>query len=364
MVQGGKSRRLSAAVPNLDAGASAVAPARRALLLGAGALALAGCRRRTASLTTAHTPKLDMTRLNREVGDIARHLAPGVLGVGLMNLDSDEVWTLNGARPMPMQSVFKAPLAAGVLAEADAGRLSLDERFTLKPMDLSPWSPIAQAWPGRADYTARELLAAALTVSDNTAADVLLGRIGGPGALTAWLLGAHVEEIRVDRYEREIQTEMLGLEPFRPAWKDPAALQRARQAVPAAEQRRAMAAYLADPRDTATPRGAVDFLAKLNAGELVSPASRRLLLELMSATPAGAARLRAGLPQGSSLAHKIGTGPVSGGVASAVNDIGVATLPDRRRYAMAVFLAGAALPVAACEAAIAEVARALVRGVR
>jgi beta-lactamase class A len=337
---------------------------RRRLLLGAVALGLSGCGRRPEPETTARTPKLDMAQLNRDVGAIAGRLAPGVLGVGLMNLESGEAWTLSGARPMPMQSVFKAPLAAAVLAEVDAGRLSLAERFTLKPMDLSPWSPIAAAWPGRADYTAGELLAAAVDQSDNTAADVLMARIGGPGVVTAWLVGAHVDEVSIDRYEREIQTEILGLAPFRPAWKDPAVFQQARETVPAAHQSQAMAAYLADPRDTATPRGALSFLAALHDGQLISPGSRRLLLQLMASAPSGAARIKAGLPKGSSLAHKTGTGPMSAGVLSAINDIGIVTLPDRRRYAASVFLAGATLAPAACEAAIAEVARALMKGVR
>jgi beta-lactamase class A len=316
-------------------------------------------------MTVARTPKLDSARLNREVSEIARRVAPGVLGVGLMNLDSGEIWTLNGARPMPMQSVFKAPLGAAALAEVDAGRLSLDEPFRLKPMDLSPpWSPISAAWPGRADYTAGELLTAAVGQSDNTAADVLMARIGGPGAVTAWLVGAHVDEVNIDRYEREIQTELLGMAPFRPVWKDPAVFQAARQSVPAARQSQAMAAYLADPRDTATPRGALSFLAALHDGELISKAARRQLLGLMAATPLGAARIRAGLPEGSTFAHKTGTGPVNAGVVSAINDIGIITLPDRRRYATAVFLAGARLPPPACEAAIADVGRALIGGVR
>lgn len=338
---------------------------RRKLVLGAGALALGGCGGQASPVTAAHTPSLDMARLNREVGEIAQRVRPGALGVGLMNLDSGEVWTFQGDRRFPMQSVFKAPLAAAALAEADAGRLSLDEVFTLKPTDLSaPWSPINEAWPGRDRYTARELLEQAVAVSDNTAADVLMARIGGPGAVTAWLQGKRIDEIRVDRYEREIQPELDGLAPFRPAWKSEAAFAAARASVPPERQRQAMAAYLADPRDTATPRGMLLFLDMLDDGELISPASRRLLIEIMGQARTGANRIRAGLPKGSRLAHKTGTGPINQGVASAVNDVGIATLPDRRRYCMAIFLAGAPLSGDACEAVIAEVTRALVRGVR
>jgi len=141
---------------------------RRQMLTFAAAAGLAACRPR-ATMTASHTPALDMERLNREVGAIAQRLAPGVLGVGLLNRDSGEIFTFQGARPFPMQSIFKAPLAAYALSENEAGRLPMDERITLKAMDLSPpRSAIADAWPGRADYTVRELLLAALVESSSS----------------------------------------------------------------------------------------------------------------------------------------------------------------------------------------------------
>jgi beta-lactamase class A len=337
---------------------------RRQLLIGAGALALAACRRRTTTMTTSHTPPLDMARLNHEVGEIAARVRPGLLGVGMTNLDSGEIFTFDGDRRFALQSVFKAPLGAAVLAEVEGGRLSLEEPFSLKDGDLSPpWSPVADAWPARRDYTARELLGLAVSRSDNTAADVLMARIGGPGVVTAWLEGKRIAALHIDRYERELQTEMLGLAPFRPAWKGEAAFQGALATVPAAQQRQAMAAYLADPRDTATPRGMLDFLDLLSGGELLSAPSTHLLLQLMVQSLTGGARLKAGLPAGASLAHKTGTGRANLGVTSAINDVGLAVLPDKRRYSMAVFIAGATLSPAACESAIADVARALIRGV-
>ena len=338
---------------------------RRGLLIGAGALVLAACERRTATVTTARTPSLDMDWLNRAVEAIAAKLSPGAFGVGLANLDSGEVFTFNGERPFPLQSVFKAPLAAAILAEVDAGRVALDERVTLKPMDLSPpWSPVADAWPARRDYSLEELLTAAVARSDNTAGDVLMARIGGPGAVTAWLESKNIEGVRIDRYERELQTDLVGLAPFRPAWKGETAFQAARGAVPAAQQRRALAAYLADPRDTATPSGLLKFLEQLNARALISRASTRRLLRIMAGATTGAGRIKAGVPDGARVAHKTGTGPTVQGIVSAINDAGVVVLPDRRRYAIVAFLAGATIPPPECEAAIAETTRALVRGVR
>ena len=82
-------------------------------LMAVALLLLAGCDRPMRQ-TASDTPRLDMTLLDREVGAIAERARPGVLGVGVMNLESGETWLFNGDARFPMQSVFKAPLGAAV----------------------------------------------------------------------------------------------------------------------------------------------------------------------------------------------------------------------------------------------------------
>ena len=302
---------------------------RRDLLIAGASLALAGCGQGK-PLTASRTPRLDMKRLDSEIGALAVRAAPGVLGFGLMNLESGEFWVRLGDRTFPMQSVFKMIVGAAVLSEVDAGRVRLDEIITLTEKELSPpWSPIADAWPGRSDYTVDELLTLAVSISDSTAADLLMKRIGGPGAITAWLQGANINEVHVDRYERELQPDVVGLASFRPAWKGAAAFE----------------AAMADPRDSSTPRGMLAFLRRLDNGELLSAASTRKLLAIMLGTPRGSDRIKAGLPKGVRFAHKIGTwGGPQGGLSEAYNDVGIFTLPDRRSYAVAAFLTGSTAP--------------------
>lgn len=305
-----------------------------------------------------------MKRLDDGVAALAARAAPGVLGFGLMNLESGEFWVRLGDRPFPMMSVFKLPLGAAALSEADAGRLSLAESLTLEGEDLSPpLSPIADAWPGRATYTVGELLTAALSGSDNTAADVLMRRIGGPGAVASWLQGKKVDEVRVDRYERELGPEALGLASFRPAWKGYAAFNAAVAAVPPARRHAATLAYMADPRDTATPRGMLGLLSKLDAGELISPASTARLLTVLAQTPRGADRIRAGLPKAVRFAHKPGTSNTDQGLTAAFNDVGIFTLADRRSYAIAAFLSGSTAPEKDRAALFADLGRLAIRSV-
>ena len=336
---------------------------RRKVLAGGAALALAGCGRE-APLTASRTPRLDMDGLNRDVAALAVRAAPGVLGVGLTNLESGEHFTWEGDRRFPMQSVFKAPLGAAVLAEVDGRRLALSEVMTVTDETLSPfWSPIAQAYPRRAAYTVDEMLTAAVRDSDNTAADMLMKRIGGPGAVTAWLSSQRIMEIRVDRYERELQMDRLGMASFRAAWKAPAVLEAAINTVAPDKRRAATLAYLSDPRDTATPRSMLNFLAKLDAEQLISPASTRKLLTLMIQTPRGNDRIRAGLPKDTRFAHKPGSSGADLGLTAAFNDVGIFVLKDKRSYAAVGFLSGSTASQEAQAALFADLGRVMARNV-
>jgi beta-lactamase class A len=336
---------------------------RRDLLIGGASLALAACGREE-PMTASRTPRLDMKLLDKEVAALAARAAPGVLGFGLMNLESGEFWVRLGDRTFPMMSVFKLPLGAAVLSEVDAGRLALTEVLTLSGNELSPpLSPIADAWPGRTTYTVEELFTAALRDSDNTAADLLMKRIGGPGAVSGWLQAKTIEEVRVDRYERELQPEALGMASFRPAWKGYAAFGAAIATVPPARRHAATLAYMSDPRDSATPRGMLGFLRKLDEGELISSASTRRLLATLQQTQRGADRIRAGLPKGASFAHKPGTSGVDQGLSAAFNDVGIFTLKDRRSYAIAAFLTGSTAPETERAALFADLGRLAARSV-
>lgn len=349
-------------MPRLKKSRSPMASLSRRSLLAAGpAGLLAACEPRM-PVTASRTPRLDVEGLRSAVDQIAATAGPGVLGVGLMNLESGQAFLANAERAFPMQSVFKLPLAAAAFSEIDAGRLDVGEPVTLDETQLSPQhSPIATAWPGRRDYTVQELIEAVLVESDNTAADVLMKRIGGPGAVTAWLSAKRIPGVRVDRYERELATDVYGMASFRPAWRDPAAFAATRDAVAPATRMAAMRRYMTDPRDTATPRGMLEFLQRLDRQELLSPDSTRRLLALMGRTTRGGARIRAGLPRDAFLAHRPGTSGVDQGLSAAHNDVGIFTLADRRAYALAVFLSGATLDEAGRDRVIAQVAGAAVR---
>lgn len=109
----------------------------------------------------------------------------------------------------------------------------------------------------------------------------------------------------------------------------------------------------------ATPSGAVELLAALQARRGLSADSQKLLLKLLTESIPGAKRLKGQLPAETIVAHKTGTGGTRNGVTSATNDIGLITLPDGRHLAVAVFVSDSKADLNTREAVIAEIAKAL-----
>lgn len=337
---------------------------RRTLLtavLAAGALEAVGCSGRVNRRSP--TVSLDRARWAQGFAGLAERARPSVFDLGVMTLDTPAVWCADGTTRFPMRDVFMAPLAAAALAEVDAGRLRLNETVRLAPQDLSPPpSRVNRLFqqgdrPAFVDIPVADLIALAVQEGDETAADSVMRRIGGPGAVTAWLRARGVQDLRVDRYAREVQIATTGLTSFRSEWKNDSAWAAARGAVAPDLREAAMAAYLADPRDTTTLPAILGLLAQLSNGALLSPVSTSLLLRLMSATNTGRSRLAAGLPVGASLAHKTGSSPTDLGLTPATCDVGLVTLANGRRFAVAAFLSGSTATEAHRDGVIADAAR-------
>ncbi|MGI9170130.1 MAG: serine hydrolase, partial [Caulobacteraceae bacterium] len=121
-------------------------PVRRLLLSGALGLGLTRCAR--PGEPPPAPGDLDTGRLDRGFSALATRARPGLFNLGVLVPRGERIWCANPSARMPMQSVFKVPLAAAALAEVDAGRLKLDERIAIGALDLSPpASAIDAAWP-------------------------------------------------------------------------------------------------------------------------------------------------------------------------------------------------------------------------
>lgn len=242
----------------------------------------------------------------------------GRLGVAMLDVATAELTGRRIDERFAMCSTFKALAVACVLARVDRGAERLDRRITFSERDLVP--PFAETKPhvGGAGMTVADLCEVAVTVSDSTAANLLLDSFGGPAALTAYLRTLGDAVTRLDRRELDLNRVAPG-----------------------------------DVRDTTSPAAMVRTLQRVLLGDALSEASRqRLTGWMVGARDAATRRLRVGLPPAWRIANKPGTWE---GVAT--NDIGVIWPTGRGPIVVAAYLAAAPGPTAAQEAVLAEVAR-------
>jgi beta-lactamase class A len=270
----------------------------------------------------------------------------GDVGIAVRDVQTGWTTAFDGNTFFPQQSVSKFWVAITALDRVDQGQLDLDQRVTLTRSDLTLFHQPIAAQVGANGYTTtlNDLLFRAMTQSDNTCNDFVLRRAGGPEAVRAMFQRKGIEGIRFGPGERLLQTRLAGLDGWRPEYQG-AGFYRARSGLPLSVRQAAFERYVHDPVDGATPIGIVDALARLQRGELLSAASTRRLLSIMSQTRTGAQRLKGGLAPGWRLAHKTGTGQVLGGTQTGYNDIGIVTSPDGRHYAVAVMIRRTAAPL-------------------
>jgi len=241
----------------------------------------------------------------------------GRLGVAILDATTG---TLDGHRSgerFPMCSTFKVLAAAAALARVDRGTERLDRRIPFGDKDLLEYAPVARARVTDGAMSLADLCDAAVTVSDNTAANLILAAIGGPAGLTAYLRSLGDRMTRLDRTEPSLNQARPG-----------------------------------DPRDTTTPEAMAQSLNKLLLGNALSSASRDRLIAWLVATKTGAARLRAGLPADWRVGDKTGTGNHG-----TTNDVAIVWPAGYGPLLIAVYLTETTAPAAASEAIIADVAR-------
>lgn len=277
--------------------------------------------------------------LENLIGDQWR-LFPGKTGVAVMRIDGGWVMGRRLNDMFPQQSVSKTWVAMTVLDLVDQGKLRLDQKVRISTDDLAVFhQPIRNrvVANGAIEESVLSLLEQAITSSDNTANDSLLRTAGGPQAVRDFLARKNLGAIRFGPGERNMQSMIAGME-----WRQEYSIGRrfytARDAVPYAKRKAALDSYLADPVDGASPEAIVRALARLAKGELLSPTSTRLLLDIMSRVKSGPERLKAGVPAGWRFLHKTGTGQILSPVSTGYNDIGIMTAPDGTRYAVVVMM--------------------------
>jgi len=264
-------------------------PVRRALLLATAAVPLTGaCASWAASAPAVSAAQGPLRALESAAG--------GRLGVAAFNSANRAQIGHRADERFPFCSTFKVLAVAAILKRSAAERGLLQHRITYARDALVAYSPVTEKH-AVAGMSVAELCAAALQYSDNTAANLLMKRLGGPAAVTAFARSIGDGESRLDRWETELNTAIPG-----------------------------------DPRDTTTPAAMSGNLQRLVLGDALGETERGRLLEWMRGNTTGATRIRAGMPAGWQVADKTGSGAYG-----TVNDVALVWPPGKPPIVLAIY---------------------------
>ncbi len=117
-------------------------------------------------------------KLEANINEVDRSL-DGVLGVALLDLGSGRKFVLHGDDVFPQASSIKVAVLAELYRQAQTGKLKLTDLYTVQAADLVPDSTIMGGFtPGVTRITLRDLATMMVAVSDNSATNVLIDRVG------------------------------------------------------------------------------------------------------------------------------------------------------------------------------------------
>ena len=276
-----------------------------------------------ASASTLHATFFVRPARAERIADAGMRLAAlerqhgGRLGVCVLDTGSGRRVSHRGDERFLMCSTFKLFAVAAVLARVDRDQERLDRRIVFGKDALLAYAPVTRRHVGAPGMSVDALCAAAVTLSDNTAANLLLASLGGPAAVTAFARSLGDAKTRLDRTEPELNEAGVG-----------------------------------DERDTTTPDAMLGSLHAMLLGNALSDASRARLATWMRACTTGSARLRAGLPSGWDAGDKTGSG-----MHGETNDIAIVWPPDRKPLLVTAYYAGSNADADARNAVLAEVGR-------
>lgn len=194
------------------------------------------------------------------------------VGVAVLDTQTDKLWSYHGDQRFPLMSTFKTLACANLLSDVEAGKQSFDKATEIKKDELITWSPVTEKHVGK-PFTLKQACDAAMIMSDNTAANIVLDGIEGPAGLTAFLRETGDNVSRLDRIEPDLGEAAIG-----------------------------------DEKDTTTPNAIVHTLDNLLYGKVLSEPSKKQLKQWMMDNKVSDSLLRSVLPKDWSIADRSGAG--------------------------------------------------------
>ncbi|MGM3307043.1 serine hydrolase [Anabaena sp. WFMT] len=215
------------------------------------------------------------------------NLTPGVF---MVDLDTGAYVDINSTASFSAASTIKVPILIAFFQDVDAGKIRLDEMLTLQQEMIAGGSGTLQTSTIGSQYTAIDVATKMITISDNTATNMLITRLGG-------------QEVLNERFRSwGLATTMI------------------RSPLPDLQG-----------TNTTSPRELGNLIAALNQGNMVSMRSRDIMLDIMRRTQRNNL-LPSGLGEGAKSYHK------TGDIGTMLGDAGLIDIPTGKRYIAAVMV--------------------------
>lgn len=197
---------------------------------------------------------------------------------------------INGNKSFPAASLIKIPIAVVLLQEIDKGNISWNTVLTLKKSEIAPGSGILKTKKISSKYRLKEVFRLMLTISDNTATNMIIDLLGGVNSCNK-------------------KVSLLGLKNTK------------------------LAMYIYDTKglNKTTPYDMVMILDKALEGNLLSTSSRRALKNALLDVENNSL-IKKGLGRYTRFAHKTGT------IGICISDAGIIYLPFRKKIGIAIMV--------------------------
>ncbi len=253
------------------------------------------------------TPTVPLDRLKTNIERITQGVNAR-WGIYMKCLETGDEIAIGADEPMDTMSVIKIPLMVEAFRQIEAGKFQLDDRYILKDEDKRPGTGVLRSFDPGANLSIRDVMTLMNTVSDNTATDILFGKVGGVEPVT------------------KLMAE-YGLKTIRATGTTDAWFQALREAGDSARFHR----EARTPFGLASPRDMGKLLEKIARGEAVSPEGSKVMLSIMRGQ-----LYRSRIPRyvtGYNIPHKTGDFlPFIG------NDVGILESP-RHKIVLVIFTA-------------------------
>jgi beta-lactamase class A len=247
--------------------------------------------------TAPSPPALPALELSQEMLPLKNQIASAIApltqltpGVMVVDLDTHAFLDINASTAFASASTIKFPVLVAFFQDVDAGKIRLNEMLTMRQDLIATESGELQYQPVGSQFSALEVITKMITVSDNTATNMIIDRLGGKDVLNqrfqAWGLA-----------NTAIRNPLPDL----------------------------------NGTNTSSPKDMVTLMNLVSSGQMVSLRSQERMMDIMRRVITDTLLPR-GLGEGATIAHK------TGDIGTMVGDTGIVDMPTGKRYLITVMV--------------------------